>query len=237
MSFSPSSNTTSNFRQRVEAMQLLLRREGLDTTEQYTPITKLFGYSMAVGEETLTGVVKEVAKQNRLDVVEALLDFLSSHELGRVGIILVQNGLFDAIVPLAPKLPPHQLSSLVSSCLRSQYDDVFDVLKPFLTPSLATSTSICSAAANQAPKFGNYFIEHGDVLDALRAIQTPSVAQQVAKWWAAAIAEQRVPVPDLGRSASHWRKKFPELSVVLRASKMDEVLPEPVPVRTSKFRF
>lgn len=218
-------------------MQQVLRQEGLGTTQEYTPITKLFGYSMAVSEETLTGVVVEVAKKSRLDVVDTLLDFLSNHELGRVGVMLVQKGLFEALVPLAPKLLPYQLSSLVSSCLRSAHDPAFDVLEPYLTPSLATSTNLCSAAANQAPKFGNYFIEHGDVLDALRAIQTPSVAQQVARWWAAAIAEQRVPVPDLGRAASHWHKKFPELSVVLRAFKMDEALPESAPVRAPKVRF
>ncbi len=222
MTFSPSQNSSQNFRQRYESMRDLLVREGLSNPPGYGGITSLFGYEGAIRDETLTGVVTQCAELGRPDLVPTLIDYLSERELGRLGPSLLQSRLDEALGHVLPRLSPHQLLPLLSACLTQRRDDAFDLFKPFLSPAMATTTLIMTAAANDVPKFGAYFIEHGDVLQALRDIKSPSVANQVAAWWVEAIQEQRVALPDLGRAKKHWCKKFPVLGSVMRTDELEK---------------
>lgn len=223
--FSPSTNTTSNFRSRLAGMQDVLRAEGLDTTEEYNAISRLFGYEGAVNEETFSEVVVACAKLGRSDMVPRLLDFLSSREQGRIGILLAQDRYYAAVAHVLPNLGRPQVLALVSSCLTRQRDEAFDTLHPFLSPDMCSPDFVCRAAANKASRFGQYFVENGDVLLALKVIKNPAVCDQVVQWWAAAIADQRVPMPTLGRAKAHWLKKFPALSRVLRSVELEQSLP------------
>lgn len=222
--FSPSTNLTSNFRERLLALRSLLVDEGLSETPEYSAITKLFGYDRAVSEEVFSGVVLRMAQAGRNDLVPALANFLSEFELGRIGPALLQARHDEALGCVLPMLSPAQFSSLVYACL-TRRDDVFDLMKPFLSPTHASTSLVSIAAAHQAHRFGRYFVEHMDVLAALREIKTPTVSAQVASWWAEAIESKRVPVPNLGRAAKVWRKKFPELGAVLTAMEMEASLP------------
>lgn len=238
MQFSPSTNVTANRIQRMEAMRQVLCEEGMEVTPHYSAITRLFGYENAVSDETFTGVVVECAKQGRLDLVDRFLDFLPNIEIGRLGLILVQQGLSAALVPLLPRLQPYQVSPFVGGCIASNVDraKVFAVVRPFLQPSMASIDLLCRAGAANAEEYGQYLVEHAHVLDALRTIKTPLVAQRIAGWWATAIAENRIPVPDLGRSARHWCKKFPELSAVMRSQALDASL-APASPSVNRLRF
>ena len=226
MTFSPSQNNTQNFQQRVESLRALLVREGLNKPSEYGPTSRLFGYERAIEEGTLTGVVSECAALGRSDLMPELLGHLTELELGRSGHGLLQKRLDDALTHVLPLLADYQLLPLLSACLTQRRDDVFDLFKPFLLPSMASSLLIMTAAANDAPKFGAYFIEHGDVLQALRDIKSQTVSNQVAAWWVEAIQEQRVPLPDLGRAQKHWRKKFPVLGSLMRNDELEKSLPE-----------
>ena len=236
MTFSPNQNSSQNFRQRYESMRALLVQEGLSSPPGYGGITSLFGYEGALRDETLTGVVTQCAELGRPDLVPTLIDYLSERELGRLGPSLLQSRLDEALGHVLPRLSPHQLLPLLSACLTQRRDDAFDLFKPFLSPAMATTTLIMTAAANDVPKFGAHFIENGDVLQALRDIKSQTVANQVATWWVEAIQEQRVALPDLGRAKKHWRKKFPVLGAVMRADELGQsFLQAPIPVRRARF--
>ena len=235
MTFSPSTNITSNFHPRRLALQELLVQEGLDKPAEYNGISRLFGYEMAVRESTFTEVVVECAALGRDDLVPSLLNFLCDFELGQVGYLLLQKNQLEALGHVLPKLANHQLLSFFSASVRN--DASFDVCRPYISVGLTqTSLLLMTAATNGAPRYGAYFIENGDVLQALRDIKTPSVSNQIATWWVQAIEEQRVPVPDLGRSEKHWRKKFPMLGAVMRSDELEKSLHQPTS-STRKPRF
>ena len=221
MTFSPSQNSSQNFRQRYESMRALLVQEGLSNPPGHGGITTLFGYEGAIQEETFTGVVTQCVAMGRADLVPTLIDYLSERELGRLGPTFLQIRSDEALAHVLPRLASHHMLSLLSACLVQRRDDAFDLFKPFLSPAMATTTLIMTAAANDVPTFGAYFIENGDVLQALRDIKSPSVANQVAAWWVEAIQEQRVALPELGRAKKHWCKKFPVLGSVMRTDELE----------------
>jgi hypothetical protein len=236
MTFHSDTNATANFRDRLMAMRQILTEEGLTKVPYYSALNKLFGYEMAVGEETFSGVVVVCAKHQRLDLVDRLWNFLIKKEQGRLGIFLAQENALPALALVASRLPDYQFVSLVSTLVTAQHDHTFPILRPLLRPSLVQSEWLLRAAANNAEQFGRYFVEHGDVLQALRDIKSTSVNKTLVGWWTQAIAEGRVGVPDLGRSKTHWCKKFPELSSVLRGQSLDNALPA-ASVAPSKPRF
>lgn len=132
-----------------------------------------------------------------------------------MGPTLLKSRHDEALGDLLPMLNAFQLSSLVYACLNRRRDDAFDVVEPFLSSVCVDSSLVSAAAVQKAHRFGQYFVEHMDVLAALREIKTPSVSAQVASWWAQAIEAKRVPVPNLGRAGKVWRKKFPDLGAAL----------------------
>lgn len=236
MTFQPDTNTTANFRERLMAMRQLLTEEGLTKGSSSSALNKLFGYEMAVSEETFSGVLVECAKQQRLDLVDRLWGFLSTYERGRIGIFMAQQNALPALALVASRLPDYQFDNLIRSVASAQHDHTFPVLRPYLRPSLVRLDWLLWAAAHGGKQFGGYFVEHGDVLGALRGIRDPKVKKTLVGWWVQAMAEGRVAVPDLGRSKTHWCKKFPELSSVLRDQSLDNALPA-VSTAPAKPRF
>lgn len=227
--------STTNFRERLAQVKALLTREGLTETPEYSPITRLFGYERGVNEEVLSGVVVRCAEAGRPDLSLTLVHYLSEFELGRLPHALLDTRHDEVLKHVLPLLNKSQFSSFLYACMKPAREDIFDVVKPFLQPDMISSTLIASAAFNKATRFGNYCVENMDVLQALREIQDPKVASQVASWWAAAIEERRVPLPDLGRASKHWRSKFPELGAAMLTVKMEASLPPAAPSRKMRF--
>ena len=226
--FSPSTNVASNFRPRLLAMRSVLVGQGFAETPEYSAITKLFGYDGAVNEEVFSGVILRVAQAGRNDLVPYMLSFLSELELGKLASALLKARHDEALASVLPMLSASQFSSLLYACLSHRRDDAFDLVKPFMELVPAGPSLASVAAVHQAHRFGRYFVEHMDVLAALREIKTPAVASQVATWWAQAIEAKQVPIPNLGRAAKVWRKKFPDLGAVLTAMEMEASLPPAV---------
>ncbi len=238
MTFSPRTNTTGNFPQRLEAFRETLQAEGLRQESVYQDeIGRVFGYERAVQESTLASAALACVRRGRADVLPRLLPLLSSLEVNRFCTFLIQDKLPQSIPSVLPLLDPTRVPEVFLDCLRHGLDDPAMACVPFLNPLYLRSEHLDMAVQGNTPQAGAYLLQHVNPFDVVKASTNASHVGRLAGWWQEAIEAQRLPAPDLGRASKHWCKKFPALSALLRNRALSQSLPTAPPAVARKPRF